>query len=96
MHCTPPYPSNMKSSGRSSSEWKFTDSSTSMTVGTIFFVNVKVLSCLGSQPICSTRFPSFENAAERFDDVVDLPMPPLPYTAITSAPSIFWDSSRCT
>ena len=41
-------------------------------------VKVKVLSCLGSQPICSTRFPILEKAAERFDEVVDLPMPPLP------------------
>ena len=49
-----------------------------MTVGISFFVSVKVLSCLGSQPIWSTRLPSLENATERFDDVVLLPMPPLP------------------
>ena len=50
----------------------------SITVGTIMWVRVKVLSCFGSQPICSTRFPSLEKAAERLDEVVDLPMPPLP------------------
>ncbi|KPP93890.1 MAG: hypothetical protein HLUCCO15_05685 [Erythrobacteraceae bacterium HL-111] len=49
-----------------------------MTVGMSFFVSVKVLSCLGSQPICSTRWPSLEKAADRFDEVVDLPIPPLP------------------
>jgi len=39
---------------------------------------------LGStEPIWSTRLPSFEKAAERFEEVVDLTMPPLPYTAIT-------------
>ena len=41
-------------------------------------VRVKVESCLGSQPICRTRLPSLEKATERFDEVVDLPMPPLP------------------
>ena len=50
----------------------------SITVGTILWVRVNVLSCFGSQPICSTRLPSFEKAAERLEDVVDLPMPPLP------------------
>ena len=50
----------------------------SITVGTILWVRVKVLSCLGSQPIWSTRLPSFEKAADRLDDVVDLPIPPLP------------------
>jgi hypothetical protein len=50
----------------------------SITVGTKVPVSVKVLSCLGSQPICNTRLPSLEKAADRFDDVVDLPMPPLP------------------
>ena len=59
----------------------------SITVGTICLVRVKVLSCFGSQPICNTRLPSFEKAAERLEEVVDLPMPPLPYTAITKAPS---------
>ena len=49
-----------------------------MTVGTSRLVSVKVESCLGSQPICSTRLPIFENAAERLDDTVLLPMPPLP------------------
>ena len=49
-----------------------------MTVGIRLFVSVKVESCFGSQPICSTRLPSFEKATERFDEVVDLPMPPLP------------------
>ena len=32
-----------------------------MTVGNIFFVSVKVESCFGSQPICSTRLPSLLN-----------------------------------
>ena len=59
-------------------QWKFTDSSASMTVGTSRLVRVKVESCLGSQPICSTRLPSLEKATERLDEVVDLPMPPLP------------------
>ena len=49
-----------------------------MTVGISFFVSVKVESCFGSQPICSTRLPSLENATDRLDDVVLLPMPPLP------------------
>ena len=49
-----------------------------MTVGISFLVSVKVESCFGSQPICSTRLPSLENATERFDEVVLLPMPPLP------------------
>ncbi len=49
-----------------------------MTVGARRLVSVKVESCLGSQPICSTRLPSFENATERLDEVVLLPMPPLP------------------
>ena len=60
----------------------------SITVGTMRWVSVKVLSCLGSQPICRTRFPSLEKAAERLEEVVDLPMPPLPYTAITSVSSV--------
>ena len=77
-HMTPLKPLNTKSSGRSSSEWKSTLSSTSMTVGSNCLVSVNVLSCLGSQPICSTRLPSMLNAADRFDDVVLLPMPPLP------------------
>ena len=50
----------------------------SITVGTNLPVSVKVESCLGSQPICKTRLPSFENAAERFEEVVLLPIPPLP------------------
>ena len=49
-----------------------------MTVGTSRLVSVKVESCFGSQPICSTRLPSLEKATDRFDDVVLLPMPPLP------------------
>ena len=49
-----------------------------MTVGTRRPVSVKVESCFGSQPIWSTRCPSVVNAAERFDEVVDLPIPPLP------------------
>src|SRR5215207_6297946 len=67
-----------------------------MTVGTIRFVSVNVESCFGSHPICSTRLPSFDSAAERLDDVVDFPIPPLPYTARTSVPSIFSLGSRCT
>jgi hypothetical protein len=50
----------------------------SMTVGCSRPVRVKVLSCFGSQPICKTRLPIMENAADRFDEVVDLPIPPLP------------------
>ena len=69
----------------------------SITVGTICLVSVKVLSCLGSQPICSTRLPSLEKAAERLELVVLLPMPPLPYTAITRAPSsMCMEGSWCT
>ena len=49
-----------------------------MTVGTNLLVRVKVESCFGSQPICSTRLPILENATDRFDEVVLLPMPPLP------------------
>ena len=36
----------------------------SMTVGTKVPVSVKVLSCLGSHPICKTRLPNVEKAAE--------------------------------
>src|SRR5271165_554968 len=69
-----------------------------MTVGMSRLVSVKVESCFGSQPICSTRLPSFENATERFDDVVLLPMPPLPYTANTLALPILrlGSSGTCT
>ena len=49
-----------------------------MTVGTKEPVNVKVLSCLGSHPICKTRLPNVEKAAERLELVVDLPIPPFP------------------
>ena len=62
-------------------------------MGTIRLVSVKVESCLGSHPICSTRLPCFAKATLRLDDVVLLPIPPLPYTAITSAPSIRAPSS---
>jgi len=48
-----------------------------------FLVRVKVLSCLGPQPIWSHAFASFEKAAERFEEVVDYRWPPLPYTAIS-------------
>ncbi len=64
-----------------------------MTVGCSLPVSVKVLSCLGSQPICSTRLPIIEKAADRFDEVVDLPMPPLPQTENSLAPSIFTAAS---
>src|SRR4051794_21107101 len=89
-------PSKTKSSMRSSSAWKFTDSSTSIPVGTSRLVSVKVESCLGSQPICSTRLPSFENATDKLDDVVLLPIPPLPYTENTFAVPIFCCGSSCT
>src|SRR3954465_13747110 len=56
-----------------------------MTVGTRHLVRVKVESCFGSQPICSTRLPSLDSATDRFDEVVLLPMPPLPYTENTFA-----------
>ena len=49
-----------------------------MTVGINFLVSVKVESCLGSQPICNTRLPSLLNATDKLEDVVLLPMPPLP------------------
>jgi hypothetical protein len=49
-----------------------------MTVGISFLVNVNVECVFGSQPICSTRLPSFVKATDRFDEVVLLPMPPLP------------------
>ena len=49
-----------------------------MTVGTRRLVSVNVESCFGSQPICNTRLPSLENATDRLDEVVLLPMPPLP------------------
>ena len=49
-----------------------------MTVGTSEPVSVKVESCFGSQPIWRTRLPKLAKAAERFEEVVDLPIPPLP------------------
>ena len=49
-----------------------------MTVGCKRPVRVKVLSCFGSQPICKTRLPIIEKAADRLELVVDLPIPPLP------------------
>ncbi|MEY4008220.1 MAG: hypothetical protein RLZZ467_1287, partial [Gemmatimonadota bacterium] len=52
------------------------DPNEKITVGTIRLVSVKVESCFGSHPICSTRFPSFEKAALRFEEVVDFPIPP--------------------
>ena len=39
-------------------------------------------SAFGSQPICTTFFPSIASAADRLLVVVDLPMPPFPYIAI--------------
>ncbi len=75
---TPLYPSKTKSPACSSSEWKSTPSSTSITVGTMRRVSVKVESCFGSQPIWITRLPRCAKAADRLDDVVDLPMPPFP------------------
>jgi ATP-dependent RNA helicase RhlE len=41
-------------------------------------VKVKVLSCFGSHPICSTFFPLFDKATEMLQLVVDLPIPPFP------------------
>src|SRR4051812_8700662 len=67
-----------------------------MTVGTSRLVKVKVESCLGSQPICSTRLPSLDSATDRFDEVVLLPMPPLPYTENTLAVPIVTFGSSCT
>ncbi len=49
-----------------------------MTVGTRRLVKVKVESCFGSQPICSTRLPILANATDRLEEVVLLPIPPLP------------------
>ena len=92
-HLTPLKPSKTKSSGRNSSAWKSTSFKISITVGTNEPVKVKVLSCLGSHPICSTRLPSLEKAADKLELVVDLPMPPFPYTEKTLAPSIFMSGS---
>ena len=50
----------------------------SITVACNRPVRVNVLSCLGSQPICNTRLPIMEKAADRLEEVVDLPIPPLP------------------
>lgn len=36
-----------------------------------------------------TRFPNFEKATDKLDEVVLLPIPPLPYTANTFALPIF-------
>ncbi len=52
-----------------------------MMVGIKKPVRVKVLSCLGSQPSWSTFFPLLAKATEILQLVVDLPIPPLPYTA---------------
>ena len=41
-----------------------------------------VESAFGSQPICITVRPFSARAAAMLETVVDLPMPPLPYTAI--------------
>ena len=48
------------------------------------FVSVRffVESASGSQPICNTLYPRAEKAADRFEVVVDLPIPPFPYIAI--------------
>ncbi len=51
-------------------------------------VRVKVLSCLGSQPIWRTFLPRFANAVEMLQLVVDLPMPPFPYTASVSVKGV--------
>ena len=52
--------------------------SASITVGARRLVSVKVKSCFGSQPICRTRCPSLAKATDRLDEVVLLPIPPLP------------------
>src|SRR5208337_1077383 len=55
----------------------------SITVGMNFpCISILVLSRLGSQPIWRIESPLAESAAERLADVVDFPMPPLPYRAI--------------
>ena len=43
-------------------------------------VNVKVLSCFGSHPICKTFFPRLASAIEILQLAVDLPIHPFPYT----------------
>jgi len=46
-----------------------------------------VESCLGSQPTWSTRRPIAASVALMFDELVDLPMPPLPKkTSFSTAP----------
>ena len=45
-------------------------------------LNAIVESAFGSQPICITFRPFSASATATFDTVVDLPIPPFPYTAI--------------
>ena len=55
----------------------------SSTVGTASpCLNAIVESAFGSQPICITFRPFSASATATFDTVVDLPIPPFPYTAI--------------
>ncbi len=68
----------MISSRSISSVLNLYDESTSTTVGISVPVSVNVESCLGSQPTWIVFFPSRPNAAERFDENVLLPIPPLP------------------
>jgi hypothetical protein len=54
-----------------------------MTVGIkLPCISIRVLSLFGSHPIWRTSNPCMESAAERFAEVVDLPIPPFPYRAI--------------
>jgi len=46
------------------------------------FIRFFVESAFGSQPICMTLYPKWDNAADKFDVVVDFPIPPFPYIAI--------------
>ncbi len=79
-HNTPPYPAKTMSCSLRTSLFALM---LSRTVG-IFLPPMRfvVESALGSQPTCITRKPPAAKAAAKFDVVVDLPMPPLPYMAI--------------
>ena len=68
----------MISSRSISSDLNLYDESTSTTVGISDPVSVNVESCFGSQPTWMVLFPSRPNAAERLDENVLFPIPPLP------------------
>ena len=55
-------------------------------------ISIRVLSRLGSQPICRMESPMPESAADMFAEVVDFPIPPLPYRA-TCFIRILWDGN---